>query len=79
MSYSTRDEVREMIKDDALNALIGDSFIEFQSTSPVWGTTPGGTGQRLPKAGKYGEAVRAAERPLKAFLRRRGVNGRRRK
>ena len=28
MSYSTRDEVREMIKDDALNALIGDSFIE---------------------------------------------------
>ena len=28
MSYSTRDEVREMIKDDALNALIGDRFIE---------------------------------------------------
>ena len=28
MSYSTRNEVREMIKDDALNALIGDSFIE---------------------------------------------------
>ena len=28
MSYSTRDEVREMIKDDALNALIGDNFIE---------------------------------------------------
>lgn len=28
MSYSTRDEVREMLKDDALNAIIGDSFIE---------------------------------------------------
>ncbi len=28
MSYSTREEVREMIKDDALNAVIGDNFIE---------------------------------------------------
>ena len=28
MSYSTRTEVREMIKDDALNAIIGDTFIE---------------------------------------------------
>lgn len=28
MSYSTREEVREMIKDDALNAIIGDTFIE---------------------------------------------------
>ena len=28
MSYSTRTEVREMIKDDALNAIIGDAFIE---------------------------------------------------
>ncbi len=28
MGYSTRDEVREMIKDDALNAIIGDTFIE---------------------------------------------------
>lgn len=28
MSYSTRAEVREMIKDDALNAIIGDAFIE---------------------------------------------------
>ncbi len=28
MSYSTRAEVREMIKDDALNAIIGDTFIE---------------------------------------------------
>ena len=27
MSYSTRAEVREMIKDDALNAIIGDTFI----------------------------------------------------
>lgn len=28
MSYSTRAEVRKMIKDDALNAIIGDTFIE---------------------------------------------------
>ena len=28
MSYSTRAEVREMVKDDALNAIIGDTFIE---------------------------------------------------
>ena len=28
MSYSPRTEVREMIKDDALNAIIGDAFIE---------------------------------------------------
>ncbi|MCD7948308.1 MAG: DUF1320 domain-containing protein [Oscillospiraceae bacterium] len=28
MSYSTREEVREMLKDDALNAIIGDTFIE---------------------------------------------------
>lgn len=28
MSYSTRAEVREMIKDDALNPIIGDTFIE---------------------------------------------------
>lgn len=28
MSYSTRAEVREMIKDDALNAIVGDTFIE---------------------------------------------------
>ena len=28
MSYSTRTEVREMIKDDALNAIIGDAFME---------------------------------------------------
>lgn len=28
MSYSTRDEVRAMLKDDALNTIIGDTFIE---------------------------------------------------
>ena len=28
MSYSTRAEVREMIKDDALNSIVGDTFIE---------------------------------------------------
>lgn len=28
MSYSTKAEVREMLKDDALNAIIGDTFIE---------------------------------------------------
>ena len=28
MSYSTRAEVRDMVKDDALNAIIGDTFIE---------------------------------------------------
>lgn len=28
MSYSTRAEVREMVKDDALNTIIGDAFIE---------------------------------------------------
>ena len=28
MSYSTRAEVREMLKDDALNSIIGDTFIE---------------------------------------------------
>lgn len=28
MSYSTRQEVRDMVKDDALNAIIGDTFIE---------------------------------------------------
>jgi len=28
MSYSTRDEVRAMLKDDALNTIIGDAFIE---------------------------------------------------
>lgn len=28
MSYSTRDEVREMLKDDALNTIIGDTFEE---------------------------------------------------
>ena len=31
MSYSTLTEVREMIKDDALNAIIGDTFIEEPS------------------------------------------------
>lgn len=28
MSYSTKDEVRAMLKDDALNTIIGDAFIE---------------------------------------------------
>ena len=28
MSYSTRAEVRDMVKDDALNAIIGATFIE---------------------------------------------------
>lgn len=28
MSYSTRAEVREMVKDDALNSIIGDTYIE---------------------------------------------------
>ena len=28
MSYSTKEEVREMLKDDALNAIIGDTFSE---------------------------------------------------
>lgn len=28
MSYSTRAEVREMVKDDALNSIIGDTFVE---------------------------------------------------
>lgn len=28
MSYSAKEEVREMLKDDALNAIIGDTFIE---------------------------------------------------
>ena len=28
MSYSTKEEVREMLKDDALNAIIGDTFIK---------------------------------------------------
>jgi len=28
MSYSTATEVREMLKDDALNSIIGDTFIE---------------------------------------------------
>ena len=28
MSYSTKEEVRKMLKDDALNAIIGDTFIE---------------------------------------------------
>ena len=28
MSYSTKEEVREMLKDDALNSIIGDTFIE---------------------------------------------------
>ena len=28
MSYCTREEVRDMIKDDALNAIIGDTFID---------------------------------------------------
>ncbi len=28
MSYSTETEVREMLKDDALNAIIGDAYIE---------------------------------------------------
>lgn len=28
MSYSTRAEVREMLKDDALNAIIGDDYID---------------------------------------------------
>ncbi|TCL43217.1 gp436 family protein [Harryflintia acetispora] len=28
MAYCTKDEVREMIKDDALNALIGDTYID---------------------------------------------------
>ena len=28
MSYSTKEEVREMLKDDALNAIIGDTLIE---------------------------------------------------
>lgn len=28
MSYSIRAEVREMVKDDALNSIIGDTFIE---------------------------------------------------
>lgn len=28
MSYSTKEEVREMLKDDALNTIIGDTFID---------------------------------------------------
>jgi len=28
MAYSTKAEVREMIKDDALNAIIGDTYVE---------------------------------------------------
>lgn len=28
MDYCTREEVREMVKDDALNAIIGDTYIE---------------------------------------------------
>lgn len=28
MSYSTKTEVREMLKDDALNAIVGDTFVE---------------------------------------------------
>jgi phage gp36-like protein len=28
VSYSTKEEVREMLKDDALNSIIGDTFIE---------------------------------------------------
>ncbi|MEG1845090.1 MAG: DUF1320 domain-containing protein [Clostridia bacterium] len=28
MSYSTQQEVRDMVKDDALNTIIGDAFIE---------------------------------------------------
>lgn len=28
MSYSTKEEVREMLKDDALNTIIGDTFVE---------------------------------------------------
>lgn len=31
MSYSTRDEVREMLKDDALNTIIGDTFEEVEA------------------------------------------------
>lgn len=31
MSYSTRDEVREMLKDDALNTIIGDTFEEDEA------------------------------------------------
>lgn len=31
MSYSTRAEVREMLKDDALNAIIGDTFEEDEA------------------------------------------------
>lgn len=31
MSYSTRDEVREMLKDDALNVIIGDTYEEDES------------------------------------------------
>ena len=31
MSYSTRDEVREMLKDDALNTIIGDTFEEDET------------------------------------------------
>lgn len=31
MSYCTKVEVREMLKDDALNAIIGDSYIEDES------------------------------------------------
>lgn len=29
MSYSTRAEVREMVKDDALNSIIGDTYIDY--------------------------------------------------
>ena len=35
MSYSTRAEVREMLKDDALNAIIGDTFEEDEDRKSV--------------------------------------------
>lgn len=31
MAYSTKEEVREMLKDDALNAIIGDTYVEDPS------------------------------------------------
>ena len=37
MSYSTRLEVREMIKDDALNSVIGDTFHEEEEREALIG------------------------------------------
>ena len=40
MSYSTRAEVREMLKDDALNAIIGDTFEEDKALGRGAATRP---------------------------------------